>query len=36
MTAISIAVDIPLYPSQGSLGREVEGGFLSSFYRGGI
>ena len=33
MTAISIAVAIPLYPSHRSSGKEVEGGLLSSFTR---
>ena len=31
MTASSIAVAIPLYPSHRSSGKEVGGGFLSSF-----
>ena len=31
MTATSIAVAIPLYPSHRSSGKDVEGGFLSSF-----
>ena len=33
MTAVSTAVAIPLYPSHRSSGKEVEGGFLSSFTR---
>ena len=33
MTATSIAVAIPLYPSHRSSGKDVEGGFLSSFTR---
>ena len=33
MTAISISVAIPLYPSRRSSGKEVEMGFLSSFTR---
>ena len=33
MTAISIAVAIPLYPSHRTLRKEVEGGLLSSFKR---
>ena len=33
MTAISIAVVIPLYPSHRTSGKEVEGGLLSSFTR---
>ena len=33
MTATSIAVATPLYPSHRSSGKEVEGGFLSSFTR---
>ena len=33
MTAISIAVAIPLYPSHRSSGKEVEEGLLSSFTR---
>ena len=33
MTATSTAVAIPLYPSHRSSGKEVEGGFLSSFTR---
>ena len=33
MTATSIAVAIPLYPSPRSSGKDVEGGFLSSFTR---
>ena len=33
MTVISFAVAIPLYPSHRSSGKEVEGGFLSSFTR---
>ena len=31
MTTTSTAVAVPLYPSQRSSGKEVEGGFLSSF-----
>ena len=31
MTATITAVATPLYPSQRSSGKEVEGGFLSSF-----
>jgi len=34
MTATSIAVAIPLYPSHRISGKEAEGGFLSSFARG--
>ena len=33
MTVISFAVAIPLYPFHRSSGKEVEGGFLSSFIR---
>ena len=33
MTAISIAVAIPLYPSHRTSRKEVEGGLLSSFTR---
>ena len=33
MTAVSTAVAIPLYPSHRSSGKDVEGGFLSSFTR---
>ena len=33
MTATSTAVAVPLYPSHRSSGKEVEGGFLSSFTR---
>ena len=33
MTATSIAVPIPLYPSHRSSGKEVEVGFLSFFTR---
>ena len=33
MTAISIAVGIPLIPSQRTSRKEVEGGLLSSFTR---
>ena len=33
MTAISIAVAIQLYPFHRSSGKEVEGGFISSFKR---
>ena len=33
MTATSIALATPLYPSHRSSGKEVEGGFLSSFTR---
>ena len=33
MTAISIAVVIPLYPSHRTSRKEVEGGLLSSFTR---
>ena len=33
MTATSIAVATTLYPSHRSSGKEVEGGFLSSFPR---
>ena len=33
MTAISISVAIPLYPSHRSSGKEVEGGLLSYFTR---
>ena len=33
MTATSTADAIPLYPSHRSSGKEVEGGFLSSFPR---
>ena len=33
MTAISIAVAIPLYPSHRTSRKEVEEGFLSSFTR---
>ena len=33
MTAISIAVAIPLIPSQRTSRKEVEGGLLSSFTR---
>ena len=33
MTATSTAVAIPLYPSHRNSGKEVEGGFLSSFTR---
>ena len=31
MTAIGIAIAIPLYPSHGSSGKEAEEGFLFSF-----
>ena len=33
MTATSTAVAVPLYHSHRSSGKEVEGGFLSSFTR---